>query len=154
MRSGARWFCSAVMLDPGQPPNQEPNSSAEANASASTPTSAMNAKSPKGNAYVRKLLTQAAQAAVRTQGSRFQALFRTFVPKQTYTGAVWTVAHRLGKVAWKILHDGVRYIEYGERSTPSAVKRRLQKHTQALRKLGYTVTLTPLNSAPEAPCPA
>jgi transposase len=111
-------------------------------------------KSPKGNAYVRKLLTQAAQAAVRTKGCRFQFLFRKFVPKQTYSGAIWTIAHRLGKVAWKILHDGVRYIEYGEASTPSAVKRRIQKHTQALRKLGYTVTLAPLEPPPEAPCPA
>jgi transposase len=112
------------------------------------------ARSPKGNAYVRKLLTQAAQAAVRTKNCRFQALFRKFLPSQTYTGAVWTVAHRLGKLAWKILHERVRYIEYGHRSTPSAVKRRIQKHTQALRKLGYTVTLTPLKPAPEAPCPA
>ena len=111
-------------------------------------------KSPKGNAYVRKLLTQAAQAAVRTKGSRFQALFRKFVTKQKYPGAIWTVAHRLGKVAWKILHDGVRYIEYGETSTPAAVKRRIQKQIQAFRKLGYAVTITPLNPTPEAPCPA
>lgn len=112
-------------------------------------------KSPKGNVYVRKLLTQAAQAAVRTKGCRFQKLFRKFVTKQGYAGAVWTVAHRLGKVAWKILHDGVHYIEYGEMSPPSAVKRRVQKYSQALRKLGYQVTLVPLiDSPPEAPCPA
>jgi transposase len=112
-------------------------------------------KSPKGNVYVRKLLTQAAQAAVRTKGSRFQALFQKFVPKQTYPGAIWTVAHRLGKVAWKILHDGVRYIEYGEQSTPSVVKRRVRKYSRALRKLGYQVTLVPLtNSTLGAPSPA
>jgi transposase len=111
-------------------------------------------KSPKGNAYVRKLLTQAAQAAVRTKGCRFQTLFRKFRTRQAYPGAVWTIAHRLGKLAWKILHDGVRYIEYGEMSTPSAVKRRVQKHTQALRKLGYTVTLGRLDSTQGGPCPA
>lgn len=112
------------------------------------------AKAPKGNTYVRKLLTQAAQAAVRTKGSRFQSLFRKFVPKQTYSGAVWTVAHRLGKVAWKILHERVRYIEYGEMGNPTAVKRRLQKHIKALRKLGYSAELKPLTPTPEAPCSA
>jgi len=107
--------------------------------------------SPKGNRYVRKLLVQAAQAAVRTKGCRFQVLFRKFLARQGYTQAIWTIAHRLGKLVWKILHDGVEYIEYGEASTPSATKRRVQRLTQAFRRLGYSVALTPLNPAPEAP---
>jgi transposase len=100
-------------------------------------------RSPKGNRYVRKLLTQAAQAAVKKKGSFFQVLFRRFLPRLTYNGAIWAIAHRLGKLVWKILHQNVAYIERGEETTPNHRKRRTQKLTAALRKLGYTVTLTP-----------
>lgn len=101
-------------------------------------------RSPKGNRYVRKLLTQAAQAAVKKKGCHFQSLFRRFLPRLGYKGAIWLVAHRLGKLAWKILHDGVRYIEQGNEPTPKARKRRAQRLTQALRKLGYAVTVSPI----------
>jgi transposase len=100
--------------------------------------------SPKGNRYVRKLLTQAAQAAVKKNGSIFQSLFRRFLPRLTFNGAIWAVAHHLGRVVWVILHRRVRYVERGQETTPQARKRRAQKLTQALRKLGYAVTLSPL----------
>ena len=45
----------------------------------------------------------------------------------------------------KILHDGVRYIEYGRETTPQAKKRRAQRLAKALRELGYNVALTPRN---------
>jgi len=48
----------------------------------------------------------------------------------------------MGRLVWKILHDSVRYVEQGEETNPKAKKRRAQKLTAALRKLGYTVTLT------------
>ena len=100
-------------------------------------------RSPQGNRYVRKLLTQAAQAAVKKKGCHFQSLFRRFLPRLGYKGAIWLVAHRLGKLAWKILDDGVA-IEQGNETTPKARKRRAQKLAQALRKLGYAVTLSPV----------
>ena len=103
---------------------------------------------PKGNRYVRKLLAQAAQAAVRTNNCYFQQLFRRFVPRLTYAGAIWAIAHRLGKLVWKILHDGVDYIEHGGGTTPAARKRHVQRLTQSLRNLGYTVTLTPNTALP------
>jgi hypothetical protein len=96
---------------------------------------------------VRKLLTQAAQAAVRKKGCYFQSLLRRFSPKLGYKGAIWVVAHRLACLVWKILHDGVRYIEQGAETHPKAKKRRAQKLAQALRKLGYAVTLTPITPA-------
>jgi hypothetical protein len=66
------------------------------------------------------------------------------VPKLGYNGAIWAIAHRLGRLLWKILHDGVRYMEQGTETNPRAKKRRAQKLAQALRKLGYAVTLTPI----------
>lgn len=106
-------------------------------------------RSPKGNRFVRTILTQAAQAAVRKKGCHFQSVFRRFLPKLGYNGAIWVIAHRLACLLWKILHTGVRYIEQGAETNPRAKKRRAQKLAQALRKLGYAVTLTPIT--PDAP---
>jgi len=122
-------FTSWVGTCPGQDESAEQNHSS---------------RSPKGNRFVRRILTQAAQAAVKKKGSYFQSLFRKFLPRLHYNGAIWVVANRLGRLVWKILHDGVRYIEQGQETTPAARKRRAQKMAQALRKLGYAVTLTPI----------
>jgi hypothetical protein len=104
---------------------------------------------PKGNRYVRKLLTQAAHAATKKKGSHFQSLFCRFLPRLGYKGAIWAIAHRLGKLAWKILHHRVSYIEQGAETNPQARKRRAQKLAQALRKLGYAVTLSPILPDPQ-----
>jgi len=106
-------------------------------------------RSAKGNRFVRRILTQAAQAAVKKKGSHFQALFRRFLPRLHYSGAIGAIAHRLGRLVCKLLHHGVRYIEPGHETNPKAKKRRAQKLAQALRKLGYEVALTPVVSKPE-----
>lgn len=106
-------------------------------------------RSPKGNRFVRRILTQAAQAAVKKKGCHFQSVFRRLLTKLGYRGAIWAIAHRLGRLVWKILHDGVSYVEQGTETNPRAKKRRAQKLAQALRKLGYQVSLTPLR--PETP---
>lgn len=100
-------------------------------------------RSAKGNRFVRRILTQAAQSAVKKKGSHFQALFHRFLTKLGYKGAIWAIAHRLGRLLWKILHDRVRYIEQGTETNPMAKKRRAQKMVHALRKLGYAVQITP-----------
>jgi transposase len=99
--------------------------------------------SPKGNRFVRRILTQAAQAAVKKKGCHFQSVFRRLLPRLGFNGAIWAIAHRLGRLVWKILHEGISYIEQGTETTPQAKKRRAQRLAQALRKLGYRVTLTP-----------
>lgn len=74
-----------------------------------------NSRSPKGNKYVRRILFEAAQAGVKKQGSHFQSLFRRFRLKLGYKGAIGVIAHRLARLVWKILHEGVHYIEQGEK---------------------------------------
>ncbi|MCX6625508.1 MAG: hypothetical protein NTY38_31490, partial [Acidobacteria bacterium] len=59
---------------------------------------------------------------------------------------LWAVARRLSVVIWKILHEGVEYVEQGALSTPGAVKRRLQRLKKELRSLGYSDDLKPLQS--------
>jgi transposase len=103
-----------------------------------------NPRSPKGNKQMRQILTQVAQAAVRTNGCHFQAEFRRKLPRLGYAKAIWATAHKICRLVWKILHQGVNYIEYGEYPNPKARKRRVQKMLQSLRELGFEVNLTPL----------
>jgi transposase len=102
-------------------------------------------RSAKGNKYLRRVLNQAAHAAVAKKGSHFQAVFRRLLPRLGYQSAIWAVAHRLCRLVWKILHEGVRFIEQGHEVGPREKKKRAQMLARALRKLGYEVTITPIN---------
>ena len=104
-------------------------------------------RSAKGNKYLRRILNQAAHAAVRKKGSHFQAVFRRLLPRLGYKSAIWAIAHRLCRVIWKILHDGLRYIEQGTESDPKARNYRAKSLARALRKLGYKVEITSLDPA-------
>jgi transposase len=100
-------------------------------------------RSPKGNRHMRRILNQAANAAINTKGSSYQRLYRRLVPRLGHFKAVWAVAHRLCRIAWKILHQGVRYEERGNRPDPQAVRERTRRLIRSLRQLGYQVQLTP-----------
>jgi transposase len=104
-------------------------------------------RSAKGNKYLRRVLNQAAHAAVKKNGSHFQAVFRRLLPRLGYQSAIWAIAHRLCRVVWKILHEGVRFIEQGIEPDPKAKKKRAQMLARALRKLGYDVAITSINPA-------
>jgi transposase len=99
----------------------------------------------KGNIYLRRVLCQVAQAAVRTKNSHWENIFRRMVPRLGYTKAIWAVARRIAVVIWKILHEGVEYIEQGALSTPGALKRRVQRLKKELRALGYSDDLKTLS---------
>lgn len=107
-----------------------------------------NSRSAKGNRYLRRILNQAAHAAVKKQGCHFQVLFRRLLPKLGYKAAIWAVAHRLCRLVWKILHDQVDYIEKGSEPDPKAKQQRARKLLRQLRTLGYQVTIQDLNPAP------
>ena len=98
----------------------------------------------RGNRYLRSVLCQAAQAAVRTKDSFFQQKFRRLLPRLGYCKAIWAIARHLSVVIWKILHHGVDYTEHGLTTTPQAMKRRLQRVKKELRMLGYSDQLKPL----------
>ena len=104
-------------------------------------------RSAKGNRYLRRILNQVAQAAVKKQGSHFQVVFRKFLPRLGYKSAIWAVAHRLCRLVWKILHDRVEYIEYGSEPNPKAKQQRARALLRRLQKLGYQVTIQDLNPA-------
>jgi len=100
-------------------------------------------RSRKGNRMMRRLLNQAANAAVKTKGSIFQNLYRRWVPRLGHNKAIWAVANRLCRLVWKILHQGDRYLEYGDRPNPKTVKERVKRMIRELQALGYQVQTVP-----------
>jgi len=97
-------------------------------------------RSPKGNRTMRRVLDQVAQAAVKTKGSIFESLYRRWLPRLGHQKAIWAIAHRLCRLTWKILHQKIEYIEYGQLRSLKAVQRRTSKLIRELRSLGYQVT--------------
>jgi transposase len=100
-------------------------------------------RSAKGNRFLRRLLCQAAQAAVRTKDSHLQSLFKRLVVRLGYVKAVWAVAHRICKIIWNVLHKGAHFIEFSQARNPKAIQRAINHHLKALRRLGYSIPLVP-----------
>jgi transposase len=96
-------------------------------------------RSPNGNRQMRRLLNQAANAAVKTKGSIFELVYRRLVVRLGHAQAIGAIAHRLCRLIWKILHDGVTYEERGPAVTKARAQRRAAKMIRELRSLGYRV---------------
>jgi transposase len=96
-------------------------------------------RSPNGNRQMRRLLNQAANAAVKTKGSIFEVVYRRLVIRLGHAQAIGAIAHRLCRLIWKILHDGVAYDERGPAVTKHRAQRRAAKMIRELRSLGYRV---------------
>jgi transposase len=107
-------------------------------------------RSPKGNRQMRRLLNQAANAAVKTKGSIFELVYRRLVPRLGHAQAIGAIAHRLCRLIWKILHQGVAYEERGPAVTKQRAQRRAAKMIRELRSLGYRVELVPAPSGSPA----
>jgi transposase len=126
-------FTSWVGTCPGKEESAEENSSS---------------RSAKGNKYMRRVLNQAAHAAARSKGCHFQTVFRRLLPRLGYKSAVWAIAHRLCRLVWKILHEGIRYIEQSIEAQPMLLIQRTKALARQLRKFGYNVQITVPASAP------
>jgi transposase len=96
-------------------------------------------RSPKGNRFMRRLLNQAANAAVKVKGSIFEFVFRRLLPRLGFKQAIWAIAHRLSRLIWKILHQGVRYDERGPAVSQKSRGERTAKMIRELKRLGYQV---------------
>jgi transposase len=70
-------------------------------------------RSPNGNRQLRRLLNQATNAAVEAKGTVFEILYRRYVPRLGHPQTIGVIAHRLCRLIWNILHQGVRYEERG-----------------------------------------
>jgi len=68
---------------------------------------------PKGNRQMRRVLNQAANAAVKAKGTIFNVVYRRLVPRLGHAQAIGAITNRLCRLIWKILHQGIRYEERG-----------------------------------------
>ena len=100
-----------------------------------------NRRSPKGNRHLRRILNQAANAAVKVKGSVFAILYRRYVVRFGHNKTVAVIAHRLCRLIWKILHQGVRYEERGPAVSQKSRQQRTARMIRQLRSLGYRVEL-------------
>jgi transposase len=107
-------------------------------------------RSPKGNRHMRRLLNQAAQSAVKVKGSIFELTFSRLLPRLGYQQAIWAIAHRLCRVLWVILHEGVRYEERGPAVSAKSKRTRAARMIRELKKLGYRIEGGPLPAVTRA----
>jgi transposase len=98
-------------------------------------------RSPKGNRPMRRILNQAANAAVKSKGSIFEMVYRRLVPRLGHNQTIGAIAHRLCRLVWKILHQEVRYEERGPAVSKRSLQNRTTKMIRQLRSLGYRVEL-------------
>ncbi|HEV2730821.1 MAG TPA: IS110 family transposase [Terriglobales bacterium] len=96
-------------------------------------------RSPKGNRHMRRLLNQAANAAVKAKGTIFDIVYRRTVPRLGHKQTIGVVAHRQCRLIWLILHQGVRYEERGPAVSQKSKRVRTAKMIRQLRSLGYRI---------------
>jgi hypothetical protein len=88
---------------------------------------------------MRRVLNQAANAAVKAKGSIFAIVYRRLVPRLGHAQAIGAITHRLCRLIWK--RPAV---------SAEAKKVRARKMIRELRSLGYRVELPPASSSSPA----
>ena len=96
-------------------------------------------RSPKGNRHMRRILNQAANAAVKAKGTILEIIYRRLVPRLGHNQTIGAIAHRLCRLIWMILHQGVRYQERGPAVHERSKRARTARMIRELRRLGYCV---------------
>jgi transposase len=95
--------------------------------------------SPKGNRQMRRILNQAANAAIKCKGSIFDIVYRRLVPRLGHNQTIGVVANRVCHLIWIILHNRVPYEERGPAVSKQSQQRRTATMIRKLRMLGYRV---------------
>jgi hypothetical protein len=87
------------------------------------------------------------QRAVKAKETIFAVVNRRLVPRLGHAQAIGGIAHRLCRLIWKILHEGIRCEERGPAVSVEAKKVRTRKMIRELRTLGYRVELLEARSS-------
>ena len=94
---------------------------------------------PRATSTWPRVLNQAANAAVKANGTIFAIVYRRLVARLGHAQAIGAIAHRLCRLIGKILHERIRYEERGPAVSVEAKKVRARKMIRELRSLGYRV---------------
>jgi len=101
----------------------------------------------KGNPFLKAILVQAATAAVRKDGSYYQAKFRRLLVRRGYKRAIVAVAHSMLIAIYHMIRDGCDYKELGseylDRRSNEAKALILAKQ---IERLGFHVGLKPIDA--------
>lgn len=101
-------------------------------------------KTPKGNKWLKRVLTEASWAATREKNSYLAALYHRLKPRRGSKRAIVAVGRTILQACWHILKKGVEYKELGgdyfDHLNEDKTKTWLVKR---LKKLGYEVELKP-----------
>lgn len=104
----------------------------------------------KGNVHLTTALVQAAMAASRKKGCYLKEKFWRLKSRRGPKRAALAVAHKILIAAYYMLRDGLDYNDLGDayldRITKSTSKKAL---VNRLERLGYRVTLEPIEPAPD-----
>ena len=90
---------------------------------------------------MRRVLNQAASAAVKAKGTIFAIGYRRLVLILGHAQAIGAIAYGLCRLIWKMLLEGIRYEERSPVVSVGAKKVRTRKMIRELRTLGYPVEL-------------
>lgn len=105
----------------------------------------LSGKTRKGNAWLRRLLLQAAHAAAHSKNTSLAAQYHRLAARRGAKRAAVAVAHSILVIIYHLLKNCVRYQELGgnffdERDRQAVEKRLIRR----LQRLGYQVDLQPL----------
>lgn len=105
-------------------------------------------KARKGNAWLRRVLVQAAHAAAKTKNTYLAAQYHRLAARRGAKRAALAVAHTILVIIYHLLQDQESYQELGgnyfDERDQQAVQKRLVRR---LERLGYQVELQPVSLA-------
>jgi transposase len=115
------------------------------NESAGKPKSA---PTRKGDKYLRTMMVQAANAAVRTKNSYWKDKFSQRVARLGHKKTIVAIGRSMLGAVYHILRDRVPYCRPDPKApAPDKVARKLKTYTDKIRQLGYQVAFTPITPA-------
>ncbi len=105
-------------------------------------------KTPKGNTWIRRTLTQAAWAATRRKGGYLAAQYRQLSARRGKKRAIVALGHTILVAAYHMLKDEENYHDLGSDYFDRRRRDRTTKHlVSRLESLGYEVKLEPKQAA-------
>src|ERR1700730_8657751 len=75
----------------------------------------------------------------KAKGSIFEIVYRRLTPRLGHNQASGAIAHRLCRLIWMILHQGVHYEERGPAVSERSRRKRTLRMIRVLRSFGYQV---------------
>ena len=103
----------------------------------------LSSKTTEGNVWLRRILGEAAWAAIKQKGTGFRARYYRLKPRLGAQQALVAVMHQLLKVIYHILKTGELYQELGANDQTANQQRTLRRMAGRLERNGYIVTAPP-----------